>query len=390
MNKIKLSQKERKNIGGRLKYLAESQGWTWDEMERHLHVSKGAIKLYESGTVLPQTTVALRYRALLDRSLEDIFGDKLGKRYEAIKVSEGYKTLKQKRERCSIQAKRMRKDRRKSKISLDKMVSEIKSLWNGNWPGRKSYQQSELSYIENGIFEVHKDIAHSYAIILKKDPDRYVEDTKIEKHGPKSIPPQSTESAKVDIGLSITLENAIKTLGEKEVEILNMRYGRSMMLEEIGIAMGLTRERIRQIEVQALERLRNYFDKRGYSVHQEEMIDNGEMILVHILEKAKKPENFKSEKYEWIVQQINELRINEKKELSKKSIQVYRVNNRWKINKARASIKDKMPYTTRKKSKPATHKKSEEIKISYIYRKIWPLKNLNAASSFQAATREQA
>jgi RNA polymerase primary sigma factor len=56
------------------------------------------------------------------------------------------------------------------------------------------------------------------------------------------------------------LHRAVKTLPEREQEVLRLRYGLDQTedpksLEEIGRIMGITRERVRQIETQALSRL---------------------------------------------------------------------------------------------------------------------------------------
>jgi len=57
------------------------------------------------------------------------------------------------------------------------------------------------------------------------------------------------------------LEEALSTLPPREVRILQLRYGlldgQSYTLEEVGRKMGVTRERVRQIEAQALTRLRH-------------------------------------------------------------------------------------------------------------------------------------
>jgi RNA polymerase primary sigma factor len=58
------------------------------------------------------------------------------------------------------------------------------------------------------------------------------------------------------------IEEVLSTLSPREVRILRMRFGlqhngRSYTLEEVGQKFGLTRERIRQIEGQALRRLRH-------------------------------------------------------------------------------------------------------------------------------------
>jgi RNA polymerase primary sigma factor len=53
----------------------------------------------------------------------------------------------------------------------------------------------------------------------------------------------------------------LATLNPREARILRLRFGlingRSHTLEEVGRKFGLTRERIRQIEGQALRRLRH-------------------------------------------------------------------------------------------------------------------------------------
>jgi RNA polymerase primary sigma factor len=57
------------------------------------------------------------------------------------------------------------------------------------------------------------------------------------------------------------LQEALSELPPRETRILEMRYGlvdgRTLTLNEVGQKMGVTRERIRQIEAQALRRLRN-------------------------------------------------------------------------------------------------------------------------------------
>ena len=50
------------------------------------------------------------------------------------------------------------------------------------------------------------------------------------------------------------------TLSEKEVDVIKMRFGiggiEPMTLEQIGVVLGVTRERVRQIESQVLKKLR--------------------------------------------------------------------------------------------------------------------------------------
>ena len=64
----------------------------------------------------------------------------------------------------------------------------------------------------------------------------------------------------VEISLTeSTLRQALSDIPERESEVLRLRYGLNgeepRSLEEIGRRLGLTRERVRQIEARALERL---------------------------------------------------------------------------------------------------------------------------------------
>jgi len=72
--------------------------------------------------------------------------------------------------------------------------------------------------------------------------------------------PSPPEAAEQTI-LRTTLEELLTTLSPREARILRLRFGLqdgcSYTLEEIGEKFGLTRERIRQIEKEALQRLRH-------------------------------------------------------------------------------------------------------------------------------------
>ncbi len=56
------------------------------------------------------------------------------------------------------------------------------------------------------------------------------------------------------------LRKAVETLPDREKQVIKLRYGMDsdadpMSLEQIGRELGVTRERVRQIETQALQRL---------------------------------------------------------------------------------------------------------------------------------------
>ena len=71
--------------------------------------------------------------------------------------------------------------------------------------------------------------------------------------------PGPEEEVTVSLGLD-TLREAVARLPEGERDVVKMRYGLNgdvepASLEEIGRRLGLTRERVRQLESSALERL---------------------------------------------------------------------------------------------------------------------------------------
>jgi RNA polymerase primary sigma factor len=75
------------------------------------------------------------------------------------------------------------------------------------------------------------------------------------------------EAVAQDQLLSERLGALLETLKPREARVLRLRYGldgrREHTLEEIGKKLGVTRERIRQIEAQALRRLRHPLRSRG-------------------------------------------------------------------------------------------------------------------------------
>ncbi len=66
-----------------------------------------------------------------------------------------------------------------------------------------------------------------------------------------------------------SLEQCMRELNEKQREVLSRRFGlggyERQTLEEVGRAVGLTRERVRQIQMSALKTLREILVKRGLS-----------------------------------------------------------------------------------------------------------------------------
>jgi len=62
----------------------------------------------------------------------------------------------------------------------------------------------------------------------------------------------------------------LKTLPEKQREVVERRFGLSgrdaSTLEQVGLDVGVTRERVRQIQVEALSKLRKALEKKGFSL----------------------------------------------------------------------------------------------------------------------------
>lgn len=70
-----------------------------------------------------------------------------------------------------------------------------------------------------------------------------------------------------DSNLNTSLDKWLDELSEKQREVVARRFGlrghESSTLEEVGREIGLTRERVRQIQVEALRRLRDILEKQG-------------------------------------------------------------------------------------------------------------------------------
>ncbi len=100
----------------------------------------------------------------------------------------------------------------------------------------------------------------SLATPIGPDDDRSLVDLIEDEY---SVHPTKTV---VDKMLSEDIQELLATLSTREREILTMRYGinddRPCSLAEIGAKMGVTRERIRQIEAKALRKLHYYGQRK--------------------------------------------------------------------------------------------------------------------------------
>ena len=73
-----------------------------------------------------------------------------------------------------------------------------------------------------------------------------------------------------DDDIQVNLEHWLDKLNEKQREVVERRFGlhgyESSTLESVAQELGVTRERVRQIQMDALRRLRDILEKEGFSV----------------------------------------------------------------------------------------------------------------------------
>jgi len=97
-----------------------------------------------------------------------------------------------------------------------------------------------------------------------KDADKPLLDTI-----PDDVTPDPSVSLQND-GLQANLESWLSRLNEKQREVVERRFGlhgyENSTLEEVANELGVTRERVRQIQMDALRRLREILEKDGFSV----------------------------------------------------------------------------------------------------------------------------
>jgi len=81
---------------------------------------------------------------------------------------------------------------------------------------------------------------------------------------------QGPESTLVDGDVRQHVDEWLAELTEKQMEVVVRRFGlrghEAATLEHVGEEIGLTRERVRQIQVEALKKLRRMLDKQGLSL----------------------------------------------------------------------------------------------------------------------------
>ncbi|QYZ67112.1 MAG: RNA polymerase sigma factor [Gammaproteobacteria bacterium (ex Lamellibrachia satsuma)] len=97
-----------------------------------------------------------------------------------------------------------------------------------------------------------------------KDADKPLLDT---------IPDERASDPTIDIqndGLNANLDRWLEKLNDKQREVVERRFGlhgyENSTLEQVANELGVTRERVRQIQMDALRRLRDILERDGFSV----------------------------------------------------------------------------------------------------------------------------
>lgn len=146
-------------------------------------------------------------------------------------------------------------------VTIKKLQNEYTSSF-GKLPSIK-YLSEKLNISEKDIKELvsyQAEVNSLDSLITHDDSNttlgEIIEDTKFENPEKKYL----IESQ------SKIIQSVLDTLTDKEAEVINKKFGLAngiaMTLEDIGKDMNLTKERIRQIEAQALKKLRNPSRKR--------------------------------------------------------------------------------------------------------------------------------
>ena len=139
----------------------------------------------------------------------------------------------------------------------------------------KLFQESERTPTADEIAEEINGSAEEVEIVLEMSRECLSLDTPLNEYGDSLGDTVSGEdyqrlSRKVLIErLRSHVEQIISVLPSQEEKVIRFRYGlrggEPMALKEVGKRLGLTKERVRQIEEKAIEQLRNEVDQEGWS-----------------------------------------------------------------------------------------------------------------------------
>ncbi|MEH6617612.1 MAG: sigma-70 domain-containing protein, partial [Porticoccus sp.] len=114
------------------------------------------------------------------------------------------------------------------------------------------------------MFRLNERVS-SVDVPLGKNGERTLVETLADSH------PCDPEELVEGDDLSSSVEACLSELSDKQREVIARRFGLrghdTSTLEEVGREIGLTRERVRQIQVEALHRLRDIMQKQGLDGH---------------------------------------------------------------------------------------------------------------------------
>ncbi|HNN36757.1 MAG TPA: sigma-70 family RNA polymerase sigma factor, partial [Pseudomonadales bacterium] len=112
------------------------------------------------------------------------------------------------------------------------------------------------------MFKLNERIT-SIDVPVAADSDRSVLDTLPDLHLPDPVETLQQNDLHANLG------KWLDQLSDKQAEVLSRRFGlrgyEMTTLEDVGKEIGLTRERVRQIQVEALRRLREIMEENGLS-----------------------------------------------------------------------------------------------------------------------------
>lgn len=113
------------------------------------------------------------------------------------------------------------------------------------------------------LFRMHADNVSSLDASLSQDSDQQVLDTVVDQDAKE--PTDILQSEEVRENLTVWLE----LLNDKQREVISRRFGvrgyHASTLEQVANEMGVTRERVRQIQMNALKSLRSILENEGMS-----------------------------------------------------------------------------------------------------------------------------
>lgn len=140
---------------------------------------------------------------------------------------------------------------------INNYISEVVKK-GGNYPNVKEIAEG-LNLTDEKVESVMVEFQDLVSLNASIGSDIYLEDIIMDD------PHNSTENKIIDSLVNRDILNSLDDLKERERQILIMRYGlnesETKTLEEIGSEFNITRERVRQIEKRALEKLREKFRK---------------------------------------------------------------------------------------------------------------------------------